>query len=852
MEMRLSDLINYQNNHSRLQFIQKYRKNIIPFVGAGISIECGLYSWLELLDKLAQNYLTPQQIKSHHKQKDYFKYADGIVDAAGNPNLIMKEIRELFQSSPIRFTKSPHIIVSSFSELIVTTNYDTILETTSQQSANNHPLKPLLPCLKGQVDEAIQVNDRCLLKLHGSIEETSSFILTSKQYDEFYGVKGTNETKPLPLFLEKIFSGKKILFIGCSLEIDRTLDILCECVNKYERITHFAIVPWLTNEKKRINRARQLSRMGIEPIYYPEGDYSAVGKLLSYLAQENDFLTFFKNLIVSNIFPVNTQPDLAKALCDIVQQSFFETATEHPEILDDMFTPKKVEIEKYVNEHVFPLHTDGTLYSIVLRIINSYFDISLLLNKSVIKAKFEEVFSDHVLKESISSELLEKKLSLSRHFNSGNLPSKEWVLQLSHEEINLFAKELLSKLQYKNGMSFTDIAQAYSMAKQLEDQLGSKIEKRTRTRLLNSIGAFSSYFKDCYNGERYLETAISLIRDTDTHDRTEYLFLAKCYYNLALVLAYNGDHKESLRAISEDMRIKKEYNESPQLYARTCDLYATLLSENNPFEAGTVYMEVATIKGEYAKLSYDDESASRDMVASWATVIFNIGLLARDLELYQLSYSYIIFANELRFKTVDKNNKDYCSALNVQAELELLLNIGTEAKNIVAIIEAKQNLPEGFSQIMGHTWYVCAYYYFSIKEYKTAFYYAIKSLDALSGNDLKDAKQTLKCKMLMGAVVREIKNDGSGYGYPSPEKIYSDVINEIKLQYGDESFYLVLPYRFLSQNSLDNDRKNSFEQQYYSIHNKYYEQRKALYAELIKYLQSLNPDISIIPDTLIL
>lgn len=67
------------------------------------------------------------------------------------------------------------------------------------------------------MDAAIQNNDRCLLKLHGSIEETSSFILTTEQYDKFYG-KSSSRNRLLPRYLKKLFTAKKLLFVGCSLE----------------------------------------------------------------------------------------------------------------------------------------------------------------------------------------------------------------------------------------------------------------------------------------------------------------------------------------------------------------------------------------------------------------------------------------------------------------------------------------------------------------------------------------------------------------------------------------------------------------------------------------------------------
>lgn len=216
--MNLYELVNYKDNYKKLQDIKNDRKNIIPFVGAGISIECGLYSWMDMLDKIAEKYFTAEEIKTLHNSCNSFEYADKIVQTANNQNMIMKEIRELFENTEISITNSPLILTTSFSELIVTTNYDTILEDSTCENIETSKLLPLLPCLEGQFDDAIQRNGRCLLKLHGSVEETSSFILTTEQYNKYYDESEHN--KPLPRYLRKLFSAKKLLFVGCSLELD--------------------------------------------------------------------------------------------------------------------------------------------------------------------------------------------------------------------------------------------------------------------------------------------------------------------------------------------------------------------------------------------------------------------------------------------------------------------------------------------------------------------------------------------------------------------------------------------------------------------------------------------------------
>ena len=283
--MELIELVNFKANRKRLDRVKKNRKNIVPFVGAGISKGCGLYTWQELLDKLAAEYFTPAQIDHLKSAKDVFGYADKIVAAAGNSDMIMKRIGEIFDETEVIHMDIPYLLVSAFSSMVITTNYDPLLEDVSIGSPLG-AIKPLLPCHIGQMNEAIMLNDRRLLKLHGSVEEISSMILSTKQYKEYYGKKGNRGNRALPIYLKKIFEGKKLLFVGCSLDKDYTLDILKECVKQNPNISHFAIVQYLSNQKQQIKWQRKLTKLGIEAIYYPEGDFEAVGKLIHYLADK--------------------------------------------------------------------------------------------------------------------------------------------------------------------------------------------------------------------------------------------------------------------------------------------------------------------------------------------------------------------------------------------------------------------------------------------------------------------------------------------------------------------------------------------------------------------------------------
>lgn len=823
--MKLYELVNYKDNYKKLKEIQNDRKNIIPFVGAGISIECGLYSWMDMLDRIAEKYFTADEIDGFHNSYNSFEYADKIVQSVDNQNMIMRDIKELFENVETTITLSPIILTSSFSDLIVTTNYDTILEKASCQNIEASKLLPLLPCLEGQFDDAIQSNGRCVLKLHGSIEETSSFILTTEQYNKFYDESEGN--KPLPRYLRKLFSAKKLLFVGCSLENDRTLDILCECIKKGHKIYHYAIVPWIENEAKNKKRSRQLSNLGIVPIYYPEGEYDSVCKILIYLSEKNTFINQIEKVTKINFSEIESE-----TITTITKEAYYNTSFIFPKILDDVFSPSLVEYENKLNNIMQTLSKKDTIYSIILRFFEIYLEIGTFDKKQETKEYFTEQLSEVCLKDKSIKYLLEKQWST----NDILIGVIDWENIHSHKEINDYASWLLQELQYKNGMSFEKIEPIYSLAKTFVDRFEDKLDYHIRTRLLNSIGAFSYYYNDSFVGGKYLKKAIELVNRREENERTEMLFLAKCYYNYALSNSNIGDLNKALDSIKRDIRIKNEFLENKQYLARSLDLYASILKILSPFESAAVYLEAAKIKQNYEFYSHDDKKLINDLIASWATAIFNIGLLCRDVELYELAYEYVNFANEIRFKVLDKCNRDYCSSLNVQAEIELMLNRTEKASNLIEIIDSKQDLPKGFDKIMGHTYYVCSLYYLVKKEYQMAYDYSQRSLNELLKNKSADFLQIVKTKLIQCFSLQYIQNSDKGLRYDSGIEILQQIVYDIKDAFGNDSYYLIYPYKLFRLFGDANYNKKYYEEECIRIKNEYENEKDNMRNNIDSYL----------------
>lgn len=835
--MELSELISFQSNRYRLDFIRKNRKNIVPFVGAGISKACGLYTWHELLEKLSEEYFIIDEIQRLKTEKDVFEFADKIVNISGNPEMIMRRIKELFAESRVEMTNVPYLLVSMFSPMIITTNYDTLLEEASANLRVGE-IKPLLPCLVGQMNDAIQLNERKLLKLHGSVEEISSFIFSSEQYKKYYGERGNRENRILPSYLQRIFESKKVLFVGCSLDKDYTLEILEECIKKNHNISHFAIVPYSRDNKKQVLRQRELTRLGIEPIYYPEGDYKAVDKLINYLAGENNFTLSVKN-ILSNISGSSEEESFNNDIfISLLKESFYNTAINFPELLDIDTVISRFE-DDIIEDIGHERKQSDTVFEICMYVFSKYIRTGYVRCEQEVINYFKEQFINNTLKESKIKDLLSKKWSIDYNLLNNKKLNMTWLENVSSEDINNYAIDYIKKLQYKNGMDCTNIDIIYNNAKILLENTRERLDFDIRRKLLNSIGSFGYFCKDYKTAERYLEECIKYIEDSGRKDKDIMLFKAKCYANLAITRGAmkDIDINKILEATEKDISLKIEYGESDFWLSRSLNFYATVMKEINPFKAIDIYLDSVKIKKKLIKFGQNTEEEC-ELTASWATTIFNIGLLAKDIELYELAYKIISFGNKYRFETVNECNRDYCSSLNIIAELELYVH---EKKNLEWLLRGMQSridLPKGLSNMLAHTWYICAYYFYLQKDYKVATAYIEEAFsEARKEGAIFDFRQEIRLRLLLGKIkaVEKRRNAVS----KEAERIYKDVIEDITCIYGKDSYYLIAPYRCLMKLKSTTSEFDKDEKYYLYLTDKYKQDIIDAEIKLEKYLKEL-------------
>ena len=772
--MKMSELLDYESNRDTLNEIKSVKLSIVPFVGAGVSQGCGLFSWKGLLAEIARKYMSEMEIDTF-KKGNPITFADEIALRTNNSDMISREIRENIRKKEVKLTTVPRILLQEFSPLVITTNYDKVLEQASTHSKRGK-ITSLLPCLQGQMNDAVQLNEYKLLKIHGSIEETSSIVFSSKQYQVAYSESGI-----VYKYLSAIYKGKRVLFVGCSLTEDLTVDLLRKCRKDNEQITHYAFVQRETNKEEYYKRNTQLASLGIIPIYYPEGDYEAIEKMMNYIAAGEVFSDLVRSLLNKVTLDTIVTQEKMDVLLSIVSKCFCNTADKYIDLYD-------IQIQKTDSSELFqPIITKMICNRLSMsELVVDAFEVFLkygCIDDEEIMEYFKEVLFSSMLEESDITSYLERFV-MDQDFPK-SLKDVIPKSYMTDSEVNRIAIQLTDRIKYVSGMTFdSNIAYYLEVSKSLYDIAGSRINIDNRIPLLRNMGVMCLYYKQFDEASNYSQEAIELIESTHAEDLNSMKFLSGLYNNLAMAEGYRKGHlNEALKANAMDLEIKRKYGIADFSLLQSQDFHATIQKELNPFLALDAYIDCYDLK----KSMIDGNAPSDKMMISLATTIFNTGLLAKDIGEFKLAYRLVKLANIIRFELLAPQNKDYCSSINVASELEVLLQHPVSSMSIRDAIEKRIDLPTEFSNTLPHTWYVCALFFYSKGNFKDTIEYIGKMrLSAQKDGTFFDLRQNVRGTLLLAKA--KYQRDGN---LNNLYKDLTDAENSIINEYGEDSYYLL-------------------------------------------------------------
>lgn len=215
--------------------IAALQNNLVPFVGAGISMLAGGPSWDGFADSALCTFVP-----------DKMSYAelDQIMSLSARVKLsialdLQKEHDKLIDFSrllkPSEYKKEKgekvYDCIKRLGNIIVTTNYDSWLDepikppSISDSSAVNDDKSPnISPSIYyNKKDLTIEKLDgkNSVFHIHGSTKDRDSMVLTTIDYLHLYASHSINESKldenPYLTFLKYLFKTKNVLFMGYGL-----------------------------------------------------------------------------------------------------------------------------------------------------------------------------------------------------------------------------------------------------------------------------------------------------------------------------------------------------------------------------------------------------------------------------------------------------------------------------------------------------------------------------------------------------------------------------------------------------------------------------------------------------------
>jgi len=265
------------------------RGRVVPYIGAGMSNPMGMPLWGDALKELLSQLpgADVHSITAHIEACDYLKAAQLMINC--DEVLVTNFIRTKYRIQKIKPAGPMMLLPRIAKGCIITTNFDDAIEKIFEREnvifdaymhgTQEHSFFPRL--VRG---------DRCLLKLHGDADSPGTHILTERQYANGYG-DPFDFHKPLPKALRQVFVSQSILFLGCSLEKDRALELLEKAKEggDYAIPNHFAILPEPQGVKAKQQKASRLLKLNIQPLWYPPDQHEFVERYLPTLTVKSVF-----------------------------------------------------------------------------------------------------------------------------------------------------------------------------------------------------------------------------------------------------------------------------------------------------------------------------------------------------------------------------------------------------------------------------------------------------------------------------------------------------------------------------------------------------------------------------------
>ena len=289
----LQEIVGIHSNQRNLRLLEQMLikgKGVLPFVGAGLSKPHGFALWREFLREQGKNANIEPQIEARIANGEYEEVADDLFQAMGRTDFheAVDEEYGLHKLDGKQIAGAHAYLIKIVPGPVITTNFDRVLETAFMQGQSEF-VERVWGARAQLVLNGLTLNERMLFKIHGDVRDNDDRILTQNEYQTHYGGKNglsLDMNKPLPRLLHLMLLHSPLLFVGCSLNNDRTLKVMRQLADEFNETRHWAIVEMPKNDAELLVRQKFLSEHNIRPIWYPNDHHEFVEQILKYLADQ--------------------------------------------------------------------------------------------------------------------------------------------------------------------------------------------------------------------------------------------------------------------------------------------------------------------------------------------------------------------------------------------------------------------------------------------------------------------------------------------------------------------------------------------------------------------------------------
>jgi len=186
----------------------------VPFVGAGMSAQSGLPSWSDIINEMS-SFLINRSLRKVDEE-NWLKQNGALLVAERFKETITRSqyqihLNKWFDPPEVNLSNAHTSLFKIKWPFLITTNFDRLLELAYSNARQKMARTPIT---FEELVRAEASNEPYILKLHGSVEDPESIVLTETDYARM----DSDKNDMLKHIEKSIMVFKKVLFLGFSMK----------------------------------------------------------------------------------------------------------------------------------------------------------------------------------------------------------------------------------------------------------------------------------------------------------------------------------------------------------------------------------------------------------------------------------------------------------------------------------------------------------------------------------------------------------------------------------------------------------------------------------------------------------